>query len=140
MTVAHHWLLVANGSRARIIETADFEEIECFVNEKARLDERDLTSDGAGRFSADGHGAADESHHKDDSILEFADAITEFLDGARNGGRLSSLSIIAAPKVLGLLRKKMDSPLKTLVKEEFDKDLTQMPLNEIKDRLVQLRG
>ncbi len=138
---SNHWVLVANGSRARIIESKDFEELECLVNEEHRLKEMNLVSDRPGRFKDEGYGqSADETHHKEQALEEFAKVIVDHLESARNEGRLAELSIIASPKLLGALRNAMDSPLHSLVSEEFHKDLTEVPTREIPERLAQLRA
>lgn len=138
---SNHWVLIANGSRARIVESAEFQELECLVNEEHRAKEMDLVSDRPGRFNDEsfGHSSA-ETHHKELALEDFAHTIATHLESARNDGRLTKLTVIASPKILGALRHSMDAPLKALVAEEFDKDLTDVPTHEIADRLAQLRG
>ena len=137
----NQWVLVANGSRARVINAGDFEEVECLVNGEHRMREQELVSDRPGSFADEGQGkSSGETHHKEQALDEFARMIANYLESARTNGRLTSLSVIASPKFLGALRQTMKPPLRSLVAEEFDKDLTEVPIHELPDRITRLRG
>lgn len=101
----------------------------------------DLVSDRPGRFNDEGYGhSSAETHHKELALEDFAHAITNYLESARNDGRLAALSVVASPKMLGALRNAMGAPLQALVSEEFDKDLTEISIHELPNHLAQLRG
>jgi protein required for attachment to host cells len=137
------WILAANGTQARIFSgegpMAPTEEIECFVNAEGRLAERKLVSDRPGRFRDEGHGySADESHWKDESLEAFADAISDYLEKAHAEHRFERMSIIASPKLLGILRKSLPDHVHDVVLEEIDKDVVNQSPDEIQSHLTRL--
>lgn len=104
------------------------------------MKESNLVSDRPGRFQDEGFGkSAAETHHKELALEDFAREIVDYLEDARNQGTLTKLSIVASPKLLGSLRNSMASPMDGLVAEEFHKDLTEVPIHDLAERLKQLR-
>ena len=120
------WLLVADASRARFFKGpyphADLVEFHCLVNEEMRSKEGSLVSDRTGNF---GNGnSADETQWRDESVASFVRAISTFVDKGRSSGEFDRLTIIAAPAVLGKLRKTFKPATKQLIIEEIVKDIT----------------
>ena len=87
------WLLVANRTRARILEIESERdrpiERAAFVNPAGRAHERDLDSDAAGRFY--GHGEREQAHSATASeslgeheIDRFVIDLRDYLDHARS--------------------------------------------------------
>lgn len=136
------WILVADNSRARIFEAktsaGPITEISSLTFPEGRLHEGDLVTDKIGRGQSSGAGAygmnADDGH-KQDNAERFAGLICEDLESARNQGRFSKLYILAAPALLGLLRKQQSSPLRQVVVGEIDKNLTTQPPEAIRKYL-----
>ncbi len=125
------WILVADNSRARIFAAkkaaGSIEEVSTLTFPEARLHEGDLTTDKGGRSHAPGagaHGINGEEMHKQDNADRFASLICDDLEIARNQGRFNKLYIVAAPALLGLLRKHQSAPLRQLIAGELDKNLT----------------
>jgi protein required for attachment to host cells len=134
------WILAANGSRARILEYREGDsapqEIADFVNTAARAHERDLQTDAAGRFYGkgehnQGHVATASEDFGERETEKFAIDLREYFERARNERRFEELWVIAAPALLGLLRRTFPKPLRQKITLEIDKDLTTEPPAEI---------
>src|SRR5207253_5087143 len=86
------WILVADSSRARIFEaqgaTGDVREIETFNHPKGRAHNRDLKTDGSGRYFGkgeqnQGHTAAPQVEPAEHEAELFAKQMTDHLEKAR---------------------------------------------------------
>ena len=142
------WLLVANRTRARILEIKSVRDqpIErvAFANPAGRAHERDLDSDAAGRFYGKGEREQAHSANASESLAEhetdrFVVDLREFLDHARSEQRFERLWLIAAPALLGQLRNAFSKPLRRRVELEIDKDLTTDTPGEILRRALDAR-
>jgi protein required for attachment to host cells len=136
------WILVADNSRARIFAAekaaSALEEISTLAFPEGRLHEGDLTTDKGGRSQAPGagaHGINGDEAHKQENAERFASLICEDLEAARNQGRFSKLYIVAAPALLGQLRKQQSASLRQLVAGELDKNLTTQTPEAIRKHL-----
>ena len=133
------WLVAADSSRARFFEArgSDFEELEELENEEARKYNRELNTDGPGRMDDDGTGksATAESDRKSQIIDEFAGQVAEKLRKARAQGEYDQFSIVAAPKFLGRLRKKLDNATRQTMLEDVGKNVTDHSPEEISSHL-----
>lgn len=125
------WILVADNSRARIFNAdkaaGPITEISSMTFPEGRLHEGDLITDKGGRSQTPGagaHGVNGDEAHKQENAERFANLICEDLESARNQSRFSKLYIVAAPSLLGLLRKHQSAPLRQMVAGELDKNLT----------------
>ena len=132
------WIVAADASRARILQVTDRErlvEVEDLTNPQGRLHNREINTDAKGRFAGPdrpgGHSSGDEDHTVDHYNEMFAKRIAEYLDHARNEHRYDQLVIVAAPKVLGLMRKELGKEVGKLVAEELPKDLSWFNAREI---------
>lgn len=137
------WLIAGNGAQARVFEgvkpNMPLEEIECLVNPAAHQKELELVSDRPGRHADDGHGySAEETHKKERELDAFARDIADFINKAHGAGRFEKLSVVAAPALLGRLRKNYSSTVERAILEEIDKDLTSAGVAEIQEHLERL--
>lgn len=138
------WIIVADGSRARIFEAvragADMHERETLAHPASRLHEQELTSDLPGRaFDSSGegrHAMGSKVEPKKHEVEEFAKQIAGHLDKARTENRLDNIVVIAAPAMLGMLRSALSAETKKLVATEIDKDLTQHSVADIQAHLA----
>jgi protein required for attachment to host cells len=132
------WVVVADRSRARLFSVATpkgpLEELEDLVHPEARSHERDLTSDRPGR-SSDHHALGTEHGARDQQAHEFAREITGRLETGRVENQFEHLIVVAAPDVLGMLRKTMNGNLSKLVVLEIDKNVTQRKPADIRKLL-----
>tara|TARA_R110001583_G_scaffold34137_1_gene114877 strand:+ start:1216 stop:1731 length:516 start_codon:yes stop_codon:yes gene_type:complete len=135
------WLLVANGSEATIYRYLEkgtsLEEIGGVGQGTRRYKDEDLVTDRPGVMSSGGdnmHGKnslTPEITPTDKAKQDFAKLVVEELESARKKDLLTSVDIIAAPEMLGLLRDSMNSNMlklvgKTLSKDASDKSVEQL--------------
>jgi protein required for attachment to host cells len=142
------WIVAADAARARVLQVAgrkkQLTEIEDLMNPAGRADDRELITDAHPRFS--GHGgvgkpgsratsgpASDrqETGAQEHETELFAKRIGDYLDKARNQHRYDKLYLVAPPKFLGMLRKKLDKEVEKLVVDERDKDLSWFDARDI---------
>ncbi|MGB5833188.1 MAG: host attachment protein [Thiohalocapsa sp.] len=136
------WVVAADNSRARFFSAAKarspLQETRDLVDPRARLHEGDLVTDRGGRDGRAGspiHGVDSDSSAKDEGADRFAQQICMELDSARVEGEFQKLYIVAAPALLGLLRKHQTGPLRALVAGEIDKNLAGHGTNAIRGHL-----
>lgn len=143
------WIVVADASRARFFEMLDakatLRELEDLVNPAGRQNERDLRTDGHGRYygrgeQMQGHAAVPNTDPVTHELQLFAKRIGKHLEHGRNQHRFERLCIIAAPKVLGLIRQHLDKTTRTLVTEELDKDISNLDERAVQEYVRQKLG
>ncbi len=134
------WIVAADSSRARIFEVSPpdrhFQEIEDLANPPGRGTNRDIRSDGYGRFY--GKGERDQGHTASppvDAVTHetelFSKDVGEYLDKARTEHRYDKLYLIASPKFLGLIRQNLSKEAQKLVEKELAKDVSWFDAKEI---------
>ncbi|MBL0371611.1 host attachment protein [Rhizobium sp. KVB221] len=136
------WIIVADGSRARILRDVALsrpngkipEEMD-FVSPQQPL--RKIMSDKAGRaFESSGtRGSAMEPHSDPIERAEyaFAESLAETLEAHLRDKAFSKLAVIAAPKMLSHLRNSFSDSVKKTVFAEVAKDLTKLPSKELQE-------
>jgi protein required for attachment to host cells len=137
------WVLVANSTRARILEAdkaiGPLNEVEALVHPEGRLHERDLTSDLPGRaFDSAGqgrHAMEQPVDPKQQEMITFARFLAQRLDEAREQGEFKQLIIVAAPALLGRLRKSLSPETARRVSYELDKNISLLRPEEIRQHL-----
>jgi protein required for attachment to host cells len=137
------WIVVADGSRARVLETSSplgsLQEVTALVHPEARLHERDLRTDAPGqvhdRTGNAFHSTIDKEPVKAHEIQVFAREVANFLLQAWQVQRFQHWLLIASPEFLGQLRGVLDPKLKDCICLEMAKDYTQLRPEEIRNRL-----
>lgn len=135
------WIIVADGSRARIFTTTSprmaINEIDALVHTEGRLHDQQLTQDLPGRaFDRVGqgrHAMATKTSPKKQEHTYFAIQLNEYLNAARKQNKFDRLIVIAAPAFLGLLRSRLHEQTADLVTAFIDKDLTKADARQIQD-------
>ncbi|MGI9302251.1 MAG: host attachment protein [Gammaproteobacteria bacterium] len=138
--------MAADSARARFFVSpsprSPLQEIETLMNPEARMHEQALISDSPGRsFDSAGQGrhALEKKVEPKRQLLQgFAKRIAQRLEQARRSGQFEALVIIAAPDVLGSLRKHLRDTTSRVITLELDKNVTQMHAEEIRQRLPEL--
>jgi protein required for attachment to host cells len=132
------WLLVANGSLARLfkVEKKDhLVEIKVFKHPESRLHTRDLVSDKPGRdfesANTARHAIEPPSNPKDLEFELFAKELSHYLEEARVKGEFDSLYLAASPSLLGLLRQRLNPSTAKLIQGEANKDMTHLTAQEM---------
>lgn len=141
------WLLIANGSEARLFETEyrpkSLSLLQEFNHPESREKGGDLASDKAGHYQGDTasgaaatHGAFSEpTDPKSYEMERFAGELAKTLDAGRNTNRYQHLIVAASPRFHGILNKKMNSHTANLVDKHINKDLTSLKEDELLQRL-----
>jgi protein required for attachment to host cells len=144
--MAATWLIVADASRARILQAAEREprltELEDLLNPEGRLKDGELAADARGRWGGPnrpGGNAMREQVSPSAHVAElFAGRIGDYLEKARTAQRYDRLYIVAPPKFLGMLRRKLGKDVEKLVLRELPKDLSWLTIQELEKRLAEL--
>lgn len=143
------WVVLADGARARIVESeGPGSEVRPVYEEedvRARLPAREINTDKHGRgFDSGGRGdaAAHGRHAYETSIdpqrkeqADFIRGLAEILDEGAQKNAYDRLVLIAPPKALGDLRASISKTVSGKVSEEVAKDLVATPLHALADRL-----
>lgn len=143
--MADYWILAADSSEARLFtrekKFSTPVEQQDWLHPESRLPGSDLEHDRQGKtFSSWGPDQSDNQKQTDPKTREardFAHALAESLKTARANGDFKSLSIVADPSFLGLLREQMDEQTRELVDREVDKNLTRRSAETIAEAIDQ---
>ncbi|SMQ70057.1 Protein required for attachment to host cells [Devosia lucknowensis] len=128
------WILIADGTQARVLEHAGpgkgLTGVKGLEWSIPPLQSQDIDSDGYGRGPTGGAMTSgnDASKHRE---TEFVKSVAEALDGKAKAGEFDRLVIAAAPIALGNLRKAMSDHVRKAVVAELDKDLTNVPTPQL---------
>lgn len=141
--MARTWVVVADSSRARILQAdkplGPLEEVEMLDHPQARMHDQALTTDLPGRaFDSAGSGRhAMEQHElpKHQEAVVFARELADRLEQACRQGTCARLVIAAAPAFLGLLRKQLNGGTVKLISAEIDKNLVGLDPVKIRELL-----
>ena len=125
------WILIANGTTARILENtgrgkglnAVAGKVWHAPEKTAYESEQGTTNSSVGRSK---HRMAPHNT-PDKEEAGFAQQLAERLSQALAGGEFDDLVLSAAPHMLGLLRPALDAQVRATVIEELPKDLVKTP-------------
>lgn len=140
------WLLIANGSEARLFETEfrpkSLNLLREFNHPESREKGAELASDRPGHYQGDAgvggasHGAFNEATDPKEYEMErFAGELVEALEAGRLANSYQHLIVASSPKFHGLLNKQMNSHLSKLVDKHINKDYTSCSEKELLERL-----
>ena len=136
-------VVAADTTCARIFKATSskgpLEEKEVLVHPENRLSEKDLISDRKGSTSSShGSGRSSYSKHtdvKDQGTKEFINEINDCLMRLETNNEFKQLIIIAAPKLLGALKKQLNSSLQKRITYDLNKNIAKLNADEIRMRL-----
>jgi protein required for attachment to host cells len=129
MQHSKNWVLVANGTVARIFElhNSHMRELQVLTHPETRLHGHELMSDGPGTvFSSAGHKRSPIEPRMSPQKNEadhFAAQLAKSLDEHHRRHEFGGIHVIAAPAFLGLLRSHFSVELRKSVLTEVDRDL-----------------
>lgn len=138
------WILVANQAEAQIYSTnripGSLALVGTLHHEEGAAHTRDLASDAPGR-AYDRMGPARHSMEPDTGIKEeerrrFVKEIVSRLQAAHLRGSFDQLVLLAAPAVLGVLRKTLNGDLSKTVIKEIPKGVIGQSPDKIHAQLV----
>jgi len=137
------WILVANQAEAQIYSTdripGNLVLVDTLKHEEGAAHARDLTSDAPGRVH-DRMGSARHSMEPDTGVKEesrrrFVKKMVARLESAHFRGDYDRLVLLAAPAVLGVIRKTISKKFTNVVVKEIPKDVIGQDLDKIKAQL-----
>ncbi|EAQ04545.1 hypothetical protein OB2597_04665 [Pseudooceanicola batsensis HTCC2597] len=136
------WVLIADGEKALFLKNITDEENPNL--EVVRKEEQDNPKDidqSANRPGRKQDGGVQQVSAMDDTDWHelakerFADDLADLLYKQAHKHKFEKIVLVAPPKVLGELRKKMHKEVESRVINEVPKTLTNHPINEIEDQL-----
>lgn len=137
------WILLADGTRARIVCNTGpgkgLEEVRGMEFEGDNVRSGDVMADRPGRTfdSAGAHRHAMErpSDPQREAKRSFAAELVAGLQGQLQAKAFDRLVLVAAPATLGDIRKALPKPLLAVVYAEVPKNLVHLPNQELGDHL-----
>jgi protein required for attachment to host cells len=142
------WLLIADGSRAKVFESVGARNALHEIDDMARAIDlpksgeiladkpgRALDSVGAGRHAKEN--ATDPHRHLK---RDFASKVVGELRRAMLANRFDRLILVAPPAFLGDLREELPKDLEDKVVDEITSDLTNTPAQQLQTRLKDILG
>jgi protein required for attachment to host cells len=138
------WILVANQAEAQVYSAdrihGDLQLVRTLAHPAGSAHVRDLISDAPGR-GYDRTGPARHSMEPDTGVKEeerrrFVKELVEWLKNAHLQGKFDQLVILAAPAVLGVLRKTLSGGLQQAVVKEIPKDVIGQAEDKIRAQLA----
>lgn len=131
--------VVADRSVARFFSATwpgadDWKEVLTLLYEEGAAHPRDVTTDGPGTFAerfGGHHAGEDETDFRHQSAERFASELVSVLETARSENEFGKLVLVAPPLFLGVLRKKIPTPLQQMLILELNKDYTAAKLDEV---------
>ncbi|MDB6081833.1 MAG: hypothetical protein JWO53_1105 [Chlamydiia bacterium] len=140
------WILVMNGSRAKVYQLTTFPkiaEVTTFEHPETRLHTHDVYSSKPGRVFQRGgstrHGYEGTEEYKEIEKEKFAKTLAHHLSTAFQKGEFLRLYIMASPALLGSLRKVIEPQIySSAVVGEIAKDMTAHTVAEIEEHLTNL--
>ena len=138
------WILVANQAEAQIYSSGQLPGnlllVDVLANKEGTAHPGDLISDAPGRgFDSTGsgrHAMEPNTGVKEEQRRRFVKEMTERLQAAHLKGEFTQLVLLAAPAVLGVIRKSLTTDLKKIVVKEIPKDVIGQDIGKIQSQLV----
>ncbi|MBE0695194.1 MAG: host attachment protein [Aquamicrobium sp.] len=141
------WVLVADGARARIVRDLGMDagaedRLDDLVYEIDHKQLREIMADKPGRgFASEGARRSAMEYRSDpvqEQEVEFAGMLLDELERRHAADEFGRLAIVAEPRMLGTLRQKLPAALRQAVVKEVPKDLTKLPVKELREALAAL--
>jgi protein required for attachment to host cells len=138
---AGDWVVVCDGGKALILENAGDEKFpnlktkevheprEVGVNPRAAEPLATAQQSGSLRTGSPGD-------LQDESERLFLREIAARLDRAVSQGETKGISLVVAPRALGMIRAELTPRVQAIIKSEVGKDYVRMPVHEIEKHLT----
>jgi protein required for attachment to host cells len=125
------WIVVASNEEVRIFKrvgASDIELLRDIGNPLGTAREQDLITDKPGRATDNRmrarHSYSTEQSHRERVLIEFFRDIIDILDKSFMSHDFDNLTIIAEPRLLGIIRQLLPERIKRAVRREIRKDLS----------------
>ncbi len=141
--VSGDWIVVCDGRKALVLENAgdglypNFRLRESHEHKDSATHE--MGTDTPGRVHASvgtARSAVEQTDWHDRAEQDFLRAMAQKLDEWLRTGSVKSLSIVAPPRALAVLRAAYTPAVRAAIKHELAKDLVKMPIREIEKHLT----
>jgi len=136
------WVIVCDGKKALVLENVGDEK---FLNLKTREvyehpdpKTHEQGTDAPGRaFQSVGtaRSAMEQTDWHTQAEERFLHGLAGHLDAAVIAGKTKSLTVVAPPRALGVLRQAYSAHVRSALRAEIDKDFVKMPVHEIEKHL-----
>jgi protein required for attachment to host cells len=141
------WIIIADGSRARILapreEELGFDIVSETTSAEAHVPSREIWADRPGHIQESGNSARHsiEPRHDphEDRKVAFIREVASQLNVAAKEKRFDSLILFAPPRSMAELRERLDEGVRRKIKAAAPKDLTKVPLSELPSHLDALQ-
>lgn len=137
------WIVVCDGGKALILENLGD---RMFPNLHTRevIEQPDLPTHTQGsaapgrvhQSTGNARSSVEQTDWHDASERSFLKALADRLDIAVTNGETSALTMVAAPRALGMIRSDYSSAVRKALHGEVAKDLVKMPVHEIEKQLL----
>ncbi len=129
------WILIADGSQARVLENSGpgkgLKQVRGLDFSIPPMQAKDIMADRPGRAFSSASTGRSAMEPKTDPVehreAEFLKSMAEMLDKSLQKGAFDRLVIAAAPLALGNIRKALSPQVRKSLMAELDKDLTNIP-------------
>ncbi len=133
------WIVIANGSQARILEkphseAQDWVEVERLLYPDIRVHGNKLDGDTRGHTIAGRRGLAPRQEPREYHHHKFCKLISDKLKEGAVSARIYKITIFASAQVLGELLKQTEEVAKKLIGETHAIDLTAVPMHDLNKR------
>jgi protein required for attachment to host cells len=141
------WVVVADGSRARILSPAgmpaSYTTVRELVAAEARQSSHELGGSAPGRAQESAasvrHAIEPRVDLHEQAKERFAQEVAAMLNEAGAQGEFDSLVLVAQPRIAAPLRKALSAPVRHKISTEVAKDLTKTPNHELAQHLADVR-
>jgi len=142
--MANTWVLITNASTAFLYGTERhkllsgqrdaLEQIKELHHSRSRQKDGEIVSDRLGNFSgkSTGHGSfVDASDPKAFEAEYFAKELAQLLEAGRVDNKYKDLIIVSSPHFHGLLNKKINQKVSSLISSHIKKDYTKQKVQQL---------
>ena len=141
------WILVANQAEAQIYSASRLTEnltlVHTLTHAEGAAHVGDLTDDAPGRvhyrMGPARHSMEPGAGIKEKHRRRFAEEIVACLEGAYLKAEFNRLVILAAPAMLGAIRKALSNDIASTVIKELSKDVVGQDLDKIQAQLTRVK-
>ena len=147
MSIHRNWLVVANASRARVLEegtAGHYLDIAHLVHPQSRQKGEQLQGDRPGRVEGTGHGLGNAAYVPRTDPRErehdrFAHEVARRVNDGVASGRCAGITLVASDPFLGLLKSHLSDQARKLLLHTVAADYTTLPEDRLAERLAAAR-
>lgn len=139
----YHWYIVIHQAGAQVFEQENVSEdllFKCEIpNPDGKLKDQEIATDKRGYTDNGKNSYSWTTNPAEQESVKFAKEISEFLKKEDSKKSFETLTIVAAPQMLGKVRSELPSSVKQKVREEISKNLGEMKESVVKQHLARFQ-